>query len=261
MAKQPFAQVDKESWKPLWQWANRRHPTKGRRWIKNRYFRSNGNRHWEFAAESTSPDGEQRITTLLKASDTKIHRHVQIRGEANPFDPKQEAYFEDRLGQKMKDSLSGKGQLLRLWWSQDKTCPLCRQQITKETRWNIHHLIPREDGGKDNLANLVLVHPNGHRQLHCQKLEVVKPAPARGLCRGLSRMKGNFHVRFLGEEATVTSLPYPTQYLERFSVAFIQEWAGVPLATCSPVLGKGTGRQAARGTLLHDLAKLICNLL
>jgi len=31
-----------------------------------------------------------------------------------------------------------------------------------------------------------------------------------GLCNGLSRMKGNFHVRFLGEGAAATPLPYPT---------------------------------------------------
>ena len=32
-----------------------------------------------------------------------------------------------------------------------------------------------------------------------------------GLWNGLSRMKGNFHVRFLGEGAAATLLPYPTQ--------------------------------------------------
>ena len=31
-----------------------------------------------------------------------------------------------------------------------------------------------------------------------------------GLCNGLSRMKGNFHVRFLGEGAAAMPLPYPT---------------------------------------------------
>jgi hypothetical protein len=31
-----------------------------------------------------------------------------------------------------------------------------------------------------------------------------------GLRSGLSRMKGNFHVRFLGEGVTAMSLPYPT---------------------------------------------------
>ena len=62
--------------------------------------------------------------TGSNASDTKIQRHVKIRGEANPFDPKQEAYFEDRLGLKMRDSLAGQVKWYRLWWSQDKECPI-----------------------------------------------------------------------------------------------------------------------------------------
>ena len=32
-----------------------------------------------------------------------------------------------------------------------------------------------------------------------------------GLCNGLSRMKGNFHVRFLGEGVAAMPLPYPTR--------------------------------------------------
>jgi hypothetical protein len=31
-----------------------------------------------------------------------------------------------------------------------------------------------------------------------------------GACNGLSRMSGNVHVRFLGEEEAVTPPPYPT---------------------------------------------------
>src|SRR5947208_7247797 len=37
-----------------------------------------------------------------------------------------------------------------------------------------------------------------------------KPRPARGVREGLSRMRGNSPVRFLGEGATATPLPYPT---------------------------------------------------
>ncbi|MCX7113748.1 MAG: HNH endonuclease [Proteobacteria bacterium] len=40
---------------------------------------------------------------------------------------------------------------------------------------------PREDGGSDNPSNLVLLHPNCHKQLHSQKLKIAKPAPTRGL--------------------------------------------------------------------------------
>ena len=35
----------------------------------------------------------------------------------------------------------------------------------------------------------------------------------RGLRRGLSRMKGNFQVRFLGEEVAAMPLPYPPKKL------------------------------------------------
>ncbi|MDO6750105.1 HNH endonuclease, partial [Gilvimarinus sp. 1_MG-2023] len=44
--------------------------------------------------------------------------------------------------------------------------PMCKQFITSETGWNIHHVLERHKGGSDKLENLVLLHPNCHRQLH-----------------------------------------------------------------------------------------------
>ena len=114
---------------------------------------------------------------LVKASDTKIVRHIRIRGAANPFDPAQETYFESRLGQKMKESLTGRIKGLRLWWNQDKKCPNCQEKITKDTGWHVHHILPKSEGGKDNISNLVLLHPNCHRQIHSQRLNVAEPAP------------------------------------------------------------------------------------
>ena len=108
VAKKAFTKVDHEIWDILWQWAKRRHPNKGISWIKKKYFKTERNRTWVFAANSKAKDGETRIMRLVTASDTEIQRHVKIRGEANPFDPKQETYFEDRLGKKMKVSLTGK---------------------------------------------------------------------------------------------------------------------------------------------------------
>ncbi len=180
VAKETFAKVDSEVWKVIWQWATRRHPNKGRHWIKERYFKSVGTRNWNFTASTEDKNGEPRNMKLVLASDTKIERHIKIRGEANPFDPKQETYFESRLGQKMKDKVMGKIKWLRLWWRQDKECPNCHEKITEETGWHVHHILPKSEGGKDNVSNLVLLHPNCHRQIHSQRLEVVKPAPVTG---------------------------------------------------------------------------------
>jgi RNA-directed DNA polymerase len=110
--------------------------------------------------------------TLAKASDTPIRRHTKIKGDANPFDPQWETYSEDRLGLKMEGDMQGKANLLRLWWSRSKRCTLCDDLITQETGWHVHHRIPKCEGGADGLANLVLLHPNCHRQLHAAGLTV-----------------------------------------------------------------------------------------
>lgn len=181
VAKETSGKVDREIWKMLWQWAKRRHPMKSNQWVKAKYFITIGNRDWIFAERSLTKEGATMMVRLTFASDTKIARHIKIKSEANPFDPKQETYFEHRLGRKMKDSLSGKVKLLRLWWSQGKECPICQQKITQETGWHVHHILPKSEGGKDNVSNLVMVHPNCHRQIHAQQLTVVKLAPAKGL--------------------------------------------------------------------------------
>lgn len=113
---------------------------------------------------------------LANASSTPIRRHIKIKSTANPFNPKDETYFENRLDWKMKASLQRKRKLARLWVSQKMRCPVCHQLIDEHKNWNIHHIRPKTEGGSDNLSNLVMVHPNCHRQIHSQDLKVVKPA-------------------------------------------------------------------------------------
>jgi RNA-directed DNA polymerase len=132
MAKETFTRVDKEIWLSLWQWAKRRHPDKSPVWIKKKYIKPAGCRHWVFAAEDTelrSPKGKPYTVSLFRASDIPIQRHIKIRGEANPFDPKFETYFEDRLTSKMRDNLNGSKRLLRLWLNQGGKCPVCCHHI------------------------------------------------------------------------------------------------------------------------------------
>ena len=51
-AKATFEQVDHEIWQALWRWAKRRHPQKGSRWIRQRYFHSIGSASWAFAVDT-----------------------------------------------------------------------------------------------------------------------------------------------------------------------------------------------------------------
>ena len=101
VAKETFARVDHEVWSMLWQWAVRRHPNKGVKWVKEKYFKTEGTRNWVFAATEQREDGKQKEIVLFKASDTPIQRHIKIKADANPHDPKWARYFESRWGKKM----------------------------------------------------------------------------------------------------------------------------------------------------------------
>ena len=172
VAKETFNKVDSAIWKQLWQWACRRHPNKPRKWIKDKYFMSEGLRNWVFGSTVKTEDGSVKKVALVKASDTPIRRHTKIKGAANPFDPAWEEYFENRFGLKMKDSPRGKNQLLILWYMQEGLCPNCHEKITKETGWKIHYIQRKTDGGKGNVLNLMLLHPKCHRQMHSRDKKV-----------------------------------------------------------------------------------------
>ncbi len=176
-SSQTFSSVDHAIFNKLWRWAKRRHPKKNATWVKQKYFRTKGAKHWVFTGEVTDEERNTTLVYLQRAIDVKIQRHTPIQGAANPFDPAWETYFEKRLDVKMERNLAGKRRLLNLWKEQRGLCPMCNQKITKITGWHSHHLIWRSKGGTDSVENRVLLHPNCHRQLHSQGLHVEKPCP------------------------------------------------------------------------------------
>ena len=91
-SKDTFSHVDWQIWPKVWRWAKRRHPNKGLRWLKDRYFPAQATRKWVF----TGVTEEGREVHLVNAAATPIRRHVKVRGTANPYDPAHAPYFARR---------------------------------------------------------------------------------------------------------------------------------------------------------------------
>jgi RNA-directed DNA polymerase len=177
-AKKTFVHVDTAIFKALWRWARRRHPKKGKRWVKDRYFERTGNRDWRFFGTAKDKDGQIR-NRLCLASATPVTRYTKIKGACNPYDPTWELYLETRLGVKMEKTLRGKRRLTYLWKEQGGICPICNQLITQVTGWHNHHIVYKTHGGVDSAENRVLIHPNCHKQVHAKGLTVSKPRPVK----------------------------------------------------------------------------------
>jgi RNA-directed DNA polymerase len=84
-AKQTYNKVDNYIHWKLWKWAKRRHPKETKDWIRQRYWKSIGDRHCEFAADNLF---------LKRCSDTPIVRHSLVKLDANPYTNGD--YFENK---------------------------------------------------------------------------------------------------------------------------------------------------------------------
>ena len=175
VSKRTFGRVDHTIFSNLWQWARRRHPNKPSRWVKAKYFERRRGRDWTFFDETCDDEGRPNKVWLYNAKSTPIKRHVKVKGEANPYDPTYETYFEEREGAHMLDTFRGTRTLRFLWHEQRGLCTLCNTKITRITGWRLHYCVPRVKGGSTGAMNCVLLHPECHDRVHRQRLSVSKP--------------------------------------------------------------------------------------
>lgn len=173
VAKKAFNYVDHQVWLKLWQWAKRRHPKKGIRWIKAKYFKTEGTRNWVFSTTEHHKDGAAVNVRLVRATDMPIQRHVKIRSQANPHDTTWEAYFEARWERKMRTSTKGQKRLYGVWRRQRGLCSRCQEPITEHSPWQTTHVVKPANGGTDTLENLRMQHINCYRSKYFAKEEIV----------------------------------------------------------------------------------------
>jgi len=179
-----FSSVDRSIFYNLWQWARGRHQKKTSHWLKKKYFEKRGTRDWCFFGETCDDQGQLHKAWLYHARSTPIRRHVKVKGEANPYDPAFETYFEEREGSHLRETFRGTRTLRYIWHEQRGLCTVCRLPITRTTGWRLHHCVPLVQGGSKSAENRLLLHPECHDKVHRLTLSVSKlRLPERGVRR------------------------------------------------------------------------------
>jgi RNA-directed DNA polymerase len=154
VAKERFTYVDHRIWRLLWQWAKRRHPNKPRRWVRQRYFKPDG--YWTFYAGDAQ---------LARTAATPIIRFEKVRGRSSPFDASLRSYWQARQQRRVAQQTYSL-QRRQLLERQHYRCEFCQVPFIPGEALHNHHLVSKDAGGTDDLANRVLVHPWCHHQYH-----------------------------------------------------------------------------------------------
>lgn len=166
VSKAVFSYVDHMVHKMLWAWAVRRHPTKGKAWVKNKYFRTLGRRQWIFATEVKDRRGNPKIESVVKISQMPIIRHVKVKDTSSPDNPTLAKYWEQRRTTTGKTRWDKSSKYYKVAENQKWKCPVCGENLFNGEELHTHHRIGVKDGGTDEETNLVHVHKACHLHIH-----------------------------------------------------------------------------------------------
>jgi len=160
VAKETFSELDRFMYVRAQRYMKRRHPRKSGWWRTQKYWGTSLGRQdrWVFQDKG-------RHATLRKFAWTKIVRHRLVRTTYSPDDPALQDYWRQRRA-KPHGTTSRQRQLAQ---RQPGLCPVCHQPLDNGEALHVHHVVPKQHGGTEDLTHLRLVHHMCHRQIHSSK--------------------------------------------------------------------------------------------
>lgn len=144
-SKKVFATVDHQIFEILWHNMKRKHTKKGRKWIKEKYWKTIGNQKWRFAGDSQ---------ILIQLAQTPIIRHPKLKLDKNPYLDRE--YFIDRqynLGIKFI-----RGKYKEVWKRQKGLCYVCGHPIEMDAEKQIIPIASLKEGDKKSSESIRYVH-------------------------------------------------------------------------------------------------------
>lgn len=151
-SKDIYAYCDHKLYEKLLAWAKRRHPNKNNSWIVHKYWHTIKNIKWTF-----STNNSRTTFTMVRHTDTPIVRHVKVKENRSLYDGDL-VYWSSRMG-KHPEMPTQKSKLLK---KQKGRCSHCGLYFKDGDIMETDHIIPKSQGGKNEMKNLQLLHRHCH---------------------------------------------------------------------------------------------------
>ncbi|TGO03033.1 hypothetical protein PN36_14045 [Candidatus Thiomargarita nelsonii] len=210
-SSEAFGKLDTFLWRRLYQWACRRHPNKGKRWVADKYFGTVNGRKWTFA-QIVGKGKDRKIVKYIKGYSKHKERtgsYARVGYDRSYYDG-DTAYWAERLSKGYGNITPSKAKMLK---RQDGICPVCKCRFTNTDLPEAHHIHPRHLGGEDKYTNLVLVHLHCHDKIHREnpgirgiKIDQISPELQGYLDNGMAPAYQGKNIKMPTSTNTVLSL-------------------------------------------------------
>lgn len=182
-----FKKISFVIFETVWRCLKKYNRTTPRHALVGKYFTRNATRGWILFAK-TAKGLEIR---LYQMGDTLANVHVLIKGASHAFDPTYDEYFAKRIAKSAKTNNAVTALKRALADKQLGICPNCSSPLYTNSDLNlalpreaveIHHILPKAQGGSNEFENLVLLHSVCHSQVTHRKYPTKLAAfPIHGL--------------------------------------------------------------------------------
>ena len=161
VSKDIFSLVDSYVFSRINKWTVRKHINRSKKWIVNRYFKTVRDSKWNFSDSNL---------LLARLDKIPIKRFVKVKSDVRVYNGNDSEYWAKREFVNAMDSISSSYVMTKLFRDQKGICDYCRDSITQSDiqSGNVHkhHLLPKSEGGTEQLHNLRLLHLECHKELH-----------------------------------------------------------------------------------------------
>jgi len=164
IAKRVFTKVNAYLFYKLMNWATKKHSGLGIRASRRLYFKKRGNRDWIFTGETL----EKKPVEIFDITGVSIKRHVKVR-DLNPYLSENYEYFEKRKKKAIYTNILFNPYILKVLDKTKGLCKVCNETIETQDEFEVHHILPKKQGGKDSIKNLLVLHKSCHHQVTYNK--------------------------------------------------------------------------------------------
>jgi RNA-directed DNA polymerase len=159
-SKKTFSAIDKKLMIQLMRWGKRKHPTRSKKWIRNRYLirdseDSKSRLRFGYLGK------KQELIGINYFAETPIVRHAKVIGDKSIYD-NDLVYWSGR-GRALGNRAFSKS-ILRILRNQNNQCKICGLKFLPGDVIEIDHIMPKKSGGSDQYDNLQAVHGHCHDQ-------------------------------------------------------------------------------------------------
>jgi 5-methylcytosine-specific restriction endonuclease McrA len=117
---------------------------------------------------------EKRLAGMREQSrqnwDDPAYRAVHVLASAGANNPRWKGGSRNPKGPGWKAAR-------RVVWARDKVCRLCSGPPSKKRRLDVHHVVPRREGGTNDPGNLIGLHHWCHMKVEAGKVQVLEEVP------------------------------------------------------------------------------------